>query len=460
MPMPPERLQALERAVHTQAQFAAGLRYADLHPKTVRQGKRILLDSLGCMAAGSLSLGKDELPQGDFPIVGHDAADEDTAVFLSGTAMVKNELDEGNQFAFGHPACHVVPALLAESGRLHLSGKEFLTALTAGYEIACRWSAAVSLRPSAHVHGTAATAGAAAAVGAARKLPEQTLCDTLLLAASLPQNAAWESAFHGDQIRNAYIGLSNVVGMRAADMVRFGVASSFQTLESVWTEVFGEGLCPETLTKGLGTEFLIEKNYMKRYAACRYVHAFADAVSEFMQDGLQADQIGRIHLRTYRAAAHLCGQSAENGFAARFSIPVALAILLVRGSLTIETMTDEAARDPAVLALAKRITVEEDAGYTALLPQVRANHIAVWRTDGAKLEKEIRAARGDYLLPLTDAELKQKFRSLSASVWSEERQNLLTAMAANLENLADMAELAVLLDASISRTAKRGKPTC
>ena len=27
---------------------------------------------------------------------------------------ILNELDEGNQFAFGHPACHIVPAYLAE----------------------------------------------------------------------------------------------------------------------------------------------------------------------------------------------------------------------------------------------------------------------------------------------------------------------------------------------------------
>lgn len=434
-------LEALEQAVQEQARFAVRLRYEDLSEQTAAQGKRILLDSLGCMAVGNTQLQEQNLPQGIVPVVGRGNTEADTAVFLNGAAMVKNELDEGNPFAFGHPACHVLPALLAESGLRRLSGKAFLTAFTAGYEIACRWSAAATLRPAAHVHGTAGTVGAAAAIGAARKLPEATLQEVLVLAGSLPQNAAWASAFHGDQIRNAYVGISNVIGMRAADMAGYGIASSVETLESVWTQVFGTGLRVEALTECLGQNFLIEKNYMKLHTACRYVHAFADALQDFRRDGLETQDISRIFLRTYRAAAHLDGQSARNGFAARFSIPVALAILLTKGSLTLETMTDAAVRDPEVQALAEKVVVMEDPAYTRLLPEVRANYIAVFRKDGTTVEKEVRAAKGDYQCPLTQAELEEKFRRLSAAVWSREKQEALIACIARLEALPNMAEL-------------------
>ena len=70
---------------------------------------------------------------GDSPVIGlSPAARPGTAAFLNGTAGTMLELDEGNQYARGHPAIHVVPALLAAPRG---DGAALLTALALGYEI-------------------------------------------------------------------------------------------------------------------------------------------------------------------------------------------------------------------------------------------------------------------------------------------------------------------------------------
>ena len=60
----------------------------------------VLLDSIGCILNG---LAGEPLPE-----------DTNAAILKCTSAMVSTELYEGNRFAVGHPACHIVPILLVE----------------------------------------------------------------------------------------------------------------------------------------------------------------------------------------------------------------------------------------------------------------------------------------------------------------------------------------------------------
>jgi 2-methylcitrate dehydratase PrpD len=71
------------------------------------------------------------------------------------------ELDEGNQYARGHPAIHVVPALLAAPRG---DGAALLVALALGYEMGARVGIASKLNVAMHPHGTWGTLGAAVGI--------------------------------------------------------------------------------------------------------------------------------------------------------------------------------------------------------------------------------------------------------------------------------------------------------
>lgn len=443
----------LEKAILRQAEFIEQLNYEAIDEKVRNNEKRILLDSIGCMAAGSKQLKKGRLAKGKHLVIGDSVRREKmSAVFVNASAMVKNELDEGNQFAFGHPACHILPALFAEAEEKKVTPEEFLTAFLAAYETAARWGAAVRLHKNMHVHGTMQTMGAAAAVCKLHHCSKKEIFESIVLANSLPQSTTWKAAFHGDQIRNGYVGVSNLIGMHAFLMTKTGVKSSIETLQSVWNEIVGDGIREEFLTENLGNDYWCGKNYFKMHSACRYVHAFADMVKELKKTGLKNEDITRIELYTYKQAAMISQKEAENAFAAKFSIPVSVAMMFENGSLALEHTTDKDAQAARVKLLAKKIEVKEDKEYTKMLPEVRANRMAVYTTNQGCYELKCQSVKGDYSNPFSSEELERKFERLTDGIWTPERQKQIIRTISHLEECKNMEELFKLLAGR-----KRGK---
>src|SRR5689334_4867750 len=90
------------------------------------------------------------------------------AALMSAVAACSQELDEGNKYAAGHPAAHVVFAAVAAAQQasdagVRVTGERFLAAVAAGYEVAARFGRAVRRAPAWHPHGHWGTTGAACA---------------------------------------------------------------------------------------------------------------------------------------------------------------------------------------------------------------------------------------------------------------------------------------------------------
>lgn len=440
-----DELEKLEQAIKKQAQFVGQLTYQQLKSKTVEQAKLVLLDSIGCMAVGNRQYERKDFLTGKYSLVGSEKREKEVAVFFNGAAMVKNELDEGNQFAFGHPACHIVPAYLAEIEEKEVDGKEAITAFVAAYEVSCRWGCSTKVKKSMHVHGTMQTMGAAAVSCKLNHCSIDEIKEAIVLANSLPQATSWSSAFEGDQLRNAYIGIANNVGMNAFRMVRAGIKSSIKTLSDVWTEVLGGEISTEGLTMRLGQQYYLDKNYFKIHSACRYTHSFADIVQKFMKQGLQYQEIEKIEIETYAAAAKLKDTMVNNSFAMRFSIPVSIAVCMVYGDLSIDNVTDEHVTDDRVLAIASKIIVKENPDYTAALPGLRKNKMTIYTTTGKRYEKETEVTKGDYLNPFTKEEIIQKFEKITNGIWSEKRQKEIVNFVLALDEKENAAELIKLV---------------
>lgn len=144
-------------------------------PKRIRDhAKIVLLDTIGAILGGmgfkeminlSKSIAQLSRP-GPASVFGKKMKVQPPfAALIHGSAGTWLELDEGNRFAMGHPGIHVVPAAMAMGEALKASGKEFLTALILGYEVAARVGAASKLRSGVQPHGTWGTPGAAVAAG-------------------------------------------------------------------------------------------------------------------------------------------------------------------------------------------------------------------------------------------------------------------------------------------------------
>jgi 2-methylcitrate dehydratase PrpD len=127
--------------------FVCELDYTKLPQEVVRRAKDLILDQLGCQLLGSLMewnqavyrVVKENKQGGPATIVNYgDKAPVDDAAFVNGTFAQGCEMDDYYDQGGGHPGAGSIPVALALAEKRPLSGKEFIAAMTAGYELGWR----------------------------------------------------------------------------------------------------------------------------------------------------------------------------------------------------------------------------------------------------------------------------------------------------------------------------------
>ncbi len=131
--------------------------------------------------------------------------------------------------------------------------------------------------------------------------------------------------------------------------------------------------------------------------------------------------------------------SPQNGYAAKFSLPYLLALMLVKGRAMLAEFTDEAARDPAVLGVAGKVGYEVDA--TIDYPRQFIGHVAVRLRDGRLLEERQDHPRGGPDFPLTREEVEAKFLGNAALAVPAEQPARVVTLVGELAEQAGLNEL-------------------
>ena len=111
-------------------------------------------------------------------------------------------------------------------------------------------------------------------------------------------------------------------------------------------------------------------------------------------------------------------QAPPNGYAAKFSLPYLLAVILVKGRAGLAEFEDEAVRDTDVLGVAARVRYELDP--TIDYPRQFVGHVGIRLDDGRVLEERQDHPRGGAASPMTGDELEAKFRGNAGLVMSDE----------------------------------------
>ncbi|KAB1198085.1 MULTISPECIES: MmgE/PrpD family protein [Haloferax] len=343
------------------------------------------------------------------------------AAFVNATAGTVLELDEGHRFAAGHPAIHVLPALLADGESSYRSGDELLTAFVAGYEAAVRVAEmVVPLADGVHPHGVWGGVGTAAAVARLRELDAETTLHAMRIAANYAQHTRFEAATEGATVRNSYAGMSNLSGLVAVEQAEAGFTGLDDGIARHLSSVAAGDPDRAALTDGLGDRWEIQRGYFKVHAACRYTHAVLDVVETLAErHAFDAADVAAVHVETYPSAAALSNTRPKNALQAKFSIPFAVASALTTGETGKSSFTDEAVTRE-VLDVAERVEVTATDEFAARAPDERGARVTIETNDGAVFAHEVRAARGGEHDPITDADLRTKFDQLVAPVIGDE----------------------------------------
>jgi len=442
--------------------FGADLQYANL-PQNVRQQLGwVLVDTLGAIVGGSaepeLRAMAQSVSHGNgATLVGLGVkASPMEAALINGTAGTFLEMDEGNRFSRGHPAIHVLPAVLALSETQGADAHRFLAALAVGYETGSRFGASAQLRDAIHVHGTWGTLGAAAGSARVFGADPSSMRESFNVASSMTIATSKKTMLQGGLVRNVYAGLSNSNGLLAAQLVRCGFQGEADGPASLFGEIVSERYDQVTLLRGLGEEWHLTQNYFKLHSCCRYNHGTLDALDILAERGTlpAAVDISSIEVTTYKYAAELTDPAPRNTLGAKFSVPFAVATRIVNGSSGLSSFTRDAIRNPDVLALASRVSIVEDPAMTARLPQERPARVRVFHKNGQVHEVEVGVNRGDDTSPYTTQELSSKFLDLCERVWSRSHADALlnSTLALGEAKSGDTAHFLTWLQ-MLSRTA-------
>ncbi|MDN3954815.1 MmgE/PrpD family protein [Sporolactobacillus laevolacticus] len=373
------------------------LQWEDFSEETIERAKWVLIDTLFVMLSGIHHSPESRKFLRDKGVMEQDNAHsirvpgtktyltEEHAAILFGTSIVCNEMDEGSQFAKGHPAAHLIPAMYIESARHAVSGKEFLRALIIGYEIAARFGYASKMKDEMHPHGTWGIIGAAAAVGLLQGKTKDKVINTVLLAASLPIATSWEAAVTGQTIRNLYTGLGNVIAHYVQNFEEAGFISSEHVVKHLWGNIMSNGVDEDLFLKNLNDPLLINLNYFKLYPACRFSHSAIEAFLQLKKRAkVDPKNIDSIEVETYDLSARLRDPSPQTQLGEKFSIPFLIAVL-AHGFSLFDGDRDDIFYHSSVRKLALNIRVHANQSMSETLPEKRPAQVTVHLKNGEKL---------------------------------------------------------------------------
>ena len=440
------------------AKFCAETTFSQLDFQVVERTKLIISDTIGAILGGIVEPEVREFlkfragqksKDRKVKIIGLNKwAEQSDASLIHGIAGTTLEMDEGNQFAKGHPAIHVLPALVSVvQSRLlpqNISGQEFLNAFAIGYDVGARIGLASQLNPHMHPHGTWGVIGAASAIGVLLGFGHREHMQLMNISSSLTTASSRKTMLQGGTVRNVYAGLSNQMAHLAIDLIQSGFTGEVDGIGSIFGNVVSENLNDNLLLEKLGQRFEVMRNYFKLHACCRFNHAALDCLHDLMRDHQELsniEQISFIDVESYNLAAELNDPRPQNMLAAKFSVPFALATTLVNKNSQVLSFAGGALKNEKTMALSNKVSVKEISSMTEMLPEFRPAKVTIGMKSGKVFRHSVKTNKGDWQSPYSTDELENKFHSLANRSLSQKKSKVLYDKLQNLERIADMREL-------------------
>jgi len=447
------------------AEFGSRLRYDDLPAEVTASARLRLLDTVGvCLA----SVG---MPYADamLGVVGEQGESSDAALFGSakraaaawaacynGALAHGNDYDDTHSAALIHISGVVVPAVLALGERERAPGRRVLEAAVAAYEAGLRIGmAAPSGFHARGFHATGVCGVFAAAVGASRLLglDAARMAHAIGIAGSQAAGSM-EFLADGAWTKRMHPGWAAHGGIVAAQLAARGYTGPATVLEGRYGlyNAYAGAPAPDAaaLTAGFGREWETLNIDFKPYPCGHISHPYMDcALALRRRHAFALEDVETIELRVPPAAVPiLCEPAGEkmrpaNAYAARFSLPYAVAVVLKLGRAGIDEFSEERIRDPGVLALAARIRYVTDASLP--FPRSFPGWAKIRLRDGRELEERMDDSRGSRKLPMSEAELYEKFAANASRTLPADRTRRIWDAGMTFDRLDDVRSFTELL---------------
>jgi 2-methylcitrate dehydratase PrpD len=454
------------------ARFANRLTFSDLPELVVDKVKQDLLDTIGCALAALRADGVLETiatlnevgNEGRVRLFGSSRGVSLPAAVIANTTMSRaHEFDTLHERALMRPAVACVPSGMALADWLgEVSGQRYLTAVTAGMELACRISLGGNyftggLEHQLRLFSFTYHCGVFGAATVAAKLLE---LDPSLFVSALGN--AYSQLSGSQQVLEGYSlisrtqqGLSSWAGVLAALLARNGVTGPSDVFEGkygYYKSFSGGNYDRATALHDLGSSWEVLNVSIKPFPCCKVTHPTVSGVLDLMElHRLSHEDVAEVRVQISNAETwdRVCDpveakQNVNDSVSAQYSMPFAAAAAAVYGSLGLKEMA-AALHDPRVRDLMLRVTTVPP-GDSELASRVMPTPfpVEIRINDGQSYSGIYQYAKGHPLNPMSWDEVVSKFISscrFGSPSASERSMHTVVDLVQRLEGLDDMREL-------------------
>ena len=432
----------------------------------VEKTKHHILDTLAAMVSGSrllpgkmtLSYAKTLGGRPEALVVGSKLLTSAVNAALANAMLAHaDETDDSHAPSWCHPGCAIVASALAMGEREQSDGTSFMRAVTLGYDIGTRLNLSlnpVNFRNLGHMtHCFGPTFGAAAASAALAKLDTDQVRHVLSYTA---QQTGGLSTYMRDldHIEKAFDfgGMAARNGVSATTMVASGctgvedVFSGERNFFFAFDESRRTGIKPDpnTLVRGLGSNYEIMRTNIKRWTVGSPIQAPLDSLLELIRaHNIKEGDVEKIVVRVSTSGAN----TVNNREMPDICMQYMCAVMLLDGTATFISAHDEKRmRDPKVMKVRAKIELIGDEYLQSLVPE-RHGIVEIKLTDGRTVRHHTKAVRGTAQNPMTTPEVDEKCYDLMVPVLGKKRARALCDTVWNIEQVKDVRKLRPLLQA-------------
>lgn len=461
---------AVPDAIYILADYCLNTRYDDLPADVINVTKGQILDTIVVMLPALDAEGISQLFEWSKNAGGNEESlvlgtsvrlPAENAVRLNAAMAASLEFDDTYEPSLMHASCVTIPVALAAAELAGgVTGKELITAVAVGTDLACRLSMAGSPGVSPFIVGwdpTPMYGFLAASMIAGRILKlnrEQMVAAAGLAYHQLSGNA--QASVDGTHAKRLGAGFAASGGLLSARLAKQGVYGPFHVLEGpkgLFNQYHGGKYSKDALLGELGIRFAGPGIAPKPYPSCRGGHVAIDGTLAMVNENdLMPDDVEKVVIYSPPAEMMLLGlplekkQNPQTIVEAQFSNPWMVAAAIQDRDIGLRHFTGEALQREDLKALAKRMITVEDKSLVRPDGGPGFVRLEMHTRDGKVYERTVKYAKGDPENPMTEAEVNKKvYECTDAAGMKHEQAERIHQRILNLENESDVAELTAAL---------------
>ena len=439
------------------AQFASDTKYEDLPKEPIEVIRNVVLTVLGTTIAGATAEGCEILVNQTKEWGGK----KEATILIHGgrvpahnAALVNSVMARALDFCDAmSPGIHMgsssVPTALATAELVGgCNGKDFLTALVVGSEVAARLNLPGSTYDGFDPTGVCTIFAAAAIAGKLLRLNSKQMLNALALAFNR-SGGSFQSNIDGSLAVRLIQGFVSQAGIICAQLAQKGLDGPKNFLQGIYGYFHlyaKDRYNPEFVVSELGKRFEMTKVLFKKYPSCGGTLSSTDAILKIMQEKeVTSENVEQIDIKVlpyiYKLVGHPFKAGENPKVNAQFNIQYCVANALLRKSSKLEHFDELCIRDPRIMELTEKIYVHpepalEKRGHNTALK------MTVTTKDGNVHHKRVDIASGFPGNPLNKEEHKERFEgciSYSGDLLPRENTEKVEALVNSLEEVEEVS---------------------